>query len=229
MYAFLLCLSSLFSMSCQQTDSRITRHLVPLSTPLEKTEHLHLDYSNGTKNVTGCSECCTNFSCMYNLIVNGLRASEEFEALGNLLYLSGDEKPVFIPINVRLTWNECFQNTSEIKPQSSNYSYVWGENATYATFGLAQELFQTIILFDPFITAVAILEQGFIPKVAAVEDRLEDWVSEHNQTLTVNISELMCVSESHTLNLTLNTTFKFVMEEALTKVCINDVPYQEVR
>ena len=220
MYTFLLYLTSLFSLSCSQTS-----YLVPPSTPLEEAEQLHMEWSIGTKNVTDCSKCCTNFSCMYNLIVNGLRESEEFEALGNLLYLSGDEKPVFIPINVNLEWSQCFHNTSEIKPQSNSSSYIWGANATYAAFGPAQEFFQSDILFDAIIKAVSLLEQWRIPKLATINDQLEDWVMEHDQTLTVNISDLMCVSDIHTLNQSLADTLSFVTAEALTKVSVYAVTY----
>ena len=224
MYACLLCLTSLFSLSCQQTDSCVTHHCVPLPTPLEETEHSCLNSSNATKDVTDCSKCCAKFSCMYDLIVDGLRASEEFEALGNLLYLSGEEMPVFIPIDVHLTWSQCFQNISGIKEQSYNYSYIWGGNATYAAFGPAQEFFQSAILFDPIMTAVAFMEQWFLPKVPTTKDRLEHWVIEHDQTLTVNVSKQMCVFDSHTVNKPLEDTLNSVTAKALTKVSVIDVP-----
>ena len=131
-----------------------------------------------------------------------------------MLYLSGNKIPVFVPIQVNLTWKEC----SEIEPPPSVYPYVWGGNPTYATFGPVQEFFQSIILFDPIIKIVAILEQWFVLKTDQNEDYFEDWVDEHNQTLTVDISGLGCISDLHTPNKTLNDTLNFVIAEALTKV-----------
>ena len=107
-YAFLLCLVSLFGLSHQQAIAgRVTRDLVPLVTPLEETESSQSESFHDTESVTTCDNCCKNFSCMYDLIVDGLKVSEEFEALGNMLYLSGDEIPVFVPIQVSLTLMEC--------------------------------------------------------------------------------------------------------------------------
>lgn len=61
-----------------------------------------------------------------------------------------------------------------------NYSYVWGGNPTYATFGPVQEFFQSVILFDPIIKLVALIEQWFTPKVVLEDYYLEDWVNEKN-------------------------------------------------
>ena len=82
-YVVLLCLVSLSGLSCQQAEAAgcVTHDLVPLATPLEEMESSHSESFGGTKNVSTCSICCTNFSCMYDLVVDGLRASEEFEAL----------------------------------------------------------------------------------------------------------------------------------------------------
>ena len=54
-------------------------------------------------------------------------------------------------------------------------------------------------------------------------DQLENWVNEHNQTLIVDISGLRCISDLHTLSITLNDTLNFVIAEALTKVSVYDV------
>ena len=215
-YTFLLCLASLFSLSCRQTHGRVTRDLVPTPTPLEETDG---SYSgNGTENVTDCSNCCKNFFCMYDLVVDGLRASKQFKALGNLIYLSGDEKPVFIPLKVNLTWSECNQSTSEIGLRHTVNSYIWGENPTYATFGLAQEFLQSVVIYTALINAVALFKQWVLPKVDLKDQYLKDWVTVHDQTLTVNLSGLMCSSESPALNLSLEDTLRFVTAEALTKV-----------
>ena len=53
-------------------------------------------------------------------------------------------------------------------------------------------------------------------------DHLEDWVIEHNQTLTVDISGLGCISDLHTPNKTLSITLNFVIAEALTKVSVSN-------
>ena len=103
------------------------------------------------------------------------------------------------------------------------YSYVWGGNPTYAAFGPAQEFLQSVILFDPIVKLVALLEQWFVLKENLNEDYLEDWVHEHNQTLTVDISGILCISDSHPFNKTLNDTLKLVMAEALTEVSVDDV------
>ena len=95
----------------------------------------------------------------------------------------------------------------------------------YAVFGPAQDFFQSTVLFDPIIKAVALVEQRLLPKVPTTKHRLEHWVIEHDQTLTVNISKQMCVFDSHTLNQTLEDALNSVTSKALTKVSVNDVPY----
>ena len=212
-------------MSCQQAAVAgcATPDLVTLVMPLEETESPHLEFVRSTENVTTCSSCCSNFSCMYDLVIDGLRASEEFEARGNMIYLSGDEIPVFIPIQVNLTWKECCQNTSEITPQFMNYSYIWGRNPTYAAFGPVQEFIQSVVLYDIIIKSVALLEQWFVLKKDLKGDHLEDWVTEHNQTLTIDISGLLCISDLHVFNVSINDTLQLVTAKALTKVGVNDL------
>ena len=143
---------------------------------LEPTDCSHAESFDGTENVMTCSVCCTNFFCMYDLINDGFKESQEFKTLGNLIYLSGNEIPTFIPVKVNLTWTECQQNNAKVKKVSKHWSYVWGRNPTYATFGPVQEFFQSVILFDPIFKLVALLEQGLVPKAHLREDHLEDWV-----------------------------------------------------
>ena len=136
---------------------------------------------------------------MYNLIVQGLRETEEFECLGNLIHLNEDhDTPVFIPIHMNMSLMECYQCTSEMKILSVTYSYVWGRNPRYATFVPVQELFQSVILFGILIKAVALFEQWLVPKVDLNEIHLEDWATEHDHTLTVDVSGLTCISDLHT-------------------------------
>ena len=147
--------------------------------------------------------------------------SEEFKVLSNLIYLSEDDKPEFIPIQVNLTWRE--PNTNEMNDFSKIYSYVWGRNPTYAAFGPVQEFFQSVILFDIIIKAVALIEQWVVPKVDLQEDYLEDWVTEYDQTLTVDISGSVCISDLDVKNPNLNNTLDVVIADALTKVSVHDV------
>ena len=68
--------------------------------------------------------------------------------------------------------------------------------------------------------AVALFEQWLVPKVDLNEIHLEDWATEHDHTLTVDISGLACISELHTPNLTLEDTLKLVTAEALIHVSV---------
>lgn len=100
---FLLCLAVSFHLSCQQPHDYTTAAAAwyPAIAPQNKTENSNSEWVDVNKTTAGfvvdnnCSICCTNFSCMYNLIIEGLRESDEFEALGNLLHLSEGDTPVF--------------------------------------------------------------------------------------------------------------------------------------
>ena len=212
-------------MSCQQAAAAgsVMRDVVPLVTPLEEMDCSNSESFHGTENVENCSNCCANFSCMYHLINDGFKESKELKTLGDLIYLSGDEIPTFIPVKVNLTWTECKLNTSTVKKVSKKWSYVWGRNPTYATFGPVQEFFQSVILFDPVFKLVALLEQGLVPIVHLREDHLEDCAIEHDQTLTVDISGMTCISQADILKQPLVDTVSLVTEEALATVSGYDV------
>ena len=52
------------------------------------------------------------------------------------------------------------------------------------------------------------------------EDYFDDWVNEQSQMLTVDIRGLVCISNLHMPNKSLNDTLNFVIAEALTKVSV---------
>lgn len=141
--------------------------------------------------------CCSNTTCIYDMVEEGLKSSQDFVSLSNLMFISGARLPDFILIDVHVMWTEYDNGTGTTSDHTHSMSYIWGETPVKAVFGPIQDLFQSISLFNAMLTTLALIEQSILPDelLSLSNEKLEDWTIERNQDITLNISGT-CISIS---------------------------------
>lgn len=145
--------------------------------------------------------CCSNSSCIYDMVVERMRSSQGFKSLTNILFMSGERFPDFILMDVRVIWKEYNSSTGTMSNLNNTMQYILGETPVKAVFGPVQDLFQDITSFNPLLVGLALAEEVLVPDelLTASSQKLEAWKVKGKQSITLDISDT-CISNSLTLN-----------------------------
>lgn len=132
---------------------------------------------------------CDNFICLYTLLENGLKTSENFSMFSNTFLLNERGDPQFVYINVNVTWWSC-----DSKDYSLMSEYVWGVSPVEAVYGPVQEVLHSAFLFDPLIVGMSLIVEEFIPKLEMREDILPSWLIIGQVDVPIVVNSSVCLA-----------------------------------
>ena len=189
----------------------------------ESDGDLHEPISDSTPDdlyVNSSPNCCSNASCIYDMVANALQQSPEFDYISSLMLINNGGPPDFIPIEVQVSWREVTNDTTT--NQSSNISYVWGVTAAKAVFGPVQDIFPTPSMYNVLLAMLSVVEEAIIPKelISPQADKINTRLQEEHESIILDLSHT-CISYSRQMNAkTLNLTIQMCIEEALQLVSL---------
>lgn len=170
------------------------------------------------KYAAGSANCCSNATCIYDMVANALQDSQELNHIRSFLFVNRGQPPDFLPIKIQVLWTK--EVNGEAKNQTNNMSYVWGGTTAKAVFGPVQDIFPKPSLYNVFLTIVSLVEEAIVPKELVVPqpEKVNARLQEENETVVLNIRHT-CISNSMEMKSdTLNLTIQRVIKEALQQV-----------
>ena len=168
------------------------------------------------------ADCCSNSTCIYDMVVDALQGSPEFDDIKTLVLFTSGGPRYFIPINVQVLWNEIING--EPMNQSYNTSYVWGATPAKAVFGPIQDLFPTPSMYSLILALLSLLEEVLTSEDFAIgshqNENIHDRLQAERWTVVLDISHT-CISISTENKLTtLNQTIQMYVKQALQLVSL---------
>ena len=168
------------------------------------------------------ANCCSNCTCIYDMVVDALQGSPEFDHIKSLVLFTSGGPRDFIPINVQVLWTEIIKGKK--MNQGYNAAYVWGGTPAKAVFGPIQDLFPISSINSAILRFVSWAEE----KITSIEFSIGSHPNEKNNdrlqaehwTVVLDISDT-CISISTENNLTtLNQTIQMYVKQALQLVSL---------